>query len=616
MPKNIKKQIRKHKNFAYTQRDFESLREELVRHARHHYGDKIIDFSDASLAGLFTDMAAYVGDSLTFYLDHQYNELFLETAIETENLQRLIRQSGLKIRGPSPSVVDVNITLRIPSKTISGQSIPDTVLCPTIKNGSVFSSVTGINFTLLDDIDFSETNSAGELIGDYVIGNVDSSGVINDFLVTRVAPCSSDEIHTETFSIGTNLVPFRKIQLSKSNVTEVITVKDSSLDPYYEVDSLTQDIVYRRFDNSRADDLEAVPQRLELIPAPKRFTVTRNASTGKSTLRFGSGDEEKFDEDIIPDPSLHALTLYGDRKTFSKVSIDPNDFLGSNTLGVAPRNTTLTITYRHGGGLKHNTSAGSITSVKTLITNFGSGVPTANVTDIRASISITNPVAALGGENEPTLEELRTAAILGKNSQSRVVSREDLIARVYNMPTNFGRVFRVSVRDNPSNPLAAQLHIISRNKEGKLVLSSDTLKENLVVFLSKFRLISDAIDVLDAKIVNIGVEYAITTDRTYNSEIVVQAVNNNLKQYFKIENFQIDQPIILGEIENLILNTAGVMGILSLNFTNNVDTIDGRVYSSEIFSTSRQIDRGILFPPRGGIIEIRYPNDDIVGRVS
>jgi hypothetical protein len=323
-----------------------------------------------------------------------------------------------------------------------------------------------------------------------------------------------------------------------------------------------------------------------------------------------------FDEDVVPDPSLHAVTLYGDRKTFNKATIDPNSFLNVGTLGISPRNTTLSVTYRYGGGLNHNVAAGQISSIKSLVTQFNSGTPSNIVATVRSSTVVSNPNSASGGENPPTIEELRVSAILGKNSQSRVVTREDLLARVYGMPSNLGRVFRASVRDNPNNPLAAQLHVISRNTQKNLVISSDTLKENLAIYLSKFRLISDAIDVLDAAIINLALDYTVTVERNFNPEIVIQSINVALSSYFNIENFQIDQPVVIGELENIIINTRGVLSVTDLSIFSRSGVYENRVYAGENFSVSRNLDRGLLFPTRGGIFEIKYPNDDIVGRVN
>lgn len=616
MPKNIKKEVKKNKEVSYLKRDFESFRSELLNFANLHYGDKIIDFSDASLGGLFLDLASYVGDSLSFYLDHQFNEVFLETSIEQQNVERMIRASGVPITGASAAIAEITLTIKVPARTdSSGQIVPNVSYAPIIKNGSIFSSINGTEFTLLEDIDFRLLDSNGNISAEYSIAETNASNVITSFFMIGKGVVTSSKTTTENVTVSDSVVPFRTINLSKNDVTEIISVFDSNENEYYEVESLTQDTVFKRFENSRSDS-ELTPERLVLIPAPRRFVKNTSLTTGKTSLRFGSGDENVFDEDIVPDPSLHAVTLYGDRKTFNKATIDPNSFLNVGTLGISPRNTTLSVTYRYGGGLNHNVAAGQISSIKSLVTQFNSGTPSNIVATVRSSTVVSNPSSASGGENPPTIEELRVSAILGKNSQSRVVTREDLLARVYGMPSNLGRVFRASVRDNPNNPLAAQLHVISRDTQKNLVISSDTLKENLAIYLSKFRLISDAIDVLDASIINLALDYTVTVERNFNPEIVIQSINVALSSYFNIENFQIDQPVVIGELENIIINTRGVLSVTDLSIFSRSGVYENRVYAGENFSVSRNLDRGLLFPTRGGIFEIKYPNDDIVGRVN
>ena len=615
MAKNIKKQIASEKNFSYLQKDFESFRSELLLYARKHYSDKIVDFSEASLAGLFLDMAAYVGDSLSFYLDHQYTENFLETAIETDNLTALIRSTGIDIAGPSAALSDIQINLVIPATTRANTSeyIPNEIFMPVVKAGTIFGSAPGIDFTLLEDIDFSKKDRNGNFIAEYEINRTNSLGQVLDFIVTLNGTCTSSKTFTEKIPVSNQFIPFRTVTLFNSDVTEIISVFDSENDEYYQVKSLTQDTVFRRFENTKADN-DLVQERVELISAPKRYVAIRSSNTGKTTLRFGSGNAEKFDEDIVPDPSEHAIRLYGDRKVFNSLTIDPNSFLDTSTLGFSPTDTILTITYRHGGGLEHNIGAGQINFVKSLSTVFNTAVSSFNVNNIRNSIEVINTSSAFGGENEPSLEDMRQIAILSKNSQDRVVTREDLLSRVHSMPSNLGRVFRASVRDNPNNPLAAQLYVIARNTSNKLITAPDTLKENLAIYLSSFRLISDAIDVIDAQVINLAINFEVSIAKNFNKNSVVQQAINSIKKYMKIENFQIDQPIIIGEVENLILNTPGVLSLIDLKFFNRNGFFQSRPYSNIKYSISRAIDRGLIFPPRGGIFEIRYPFDDITGK--
>ena len=411
------------------------------------------------------------------------------------------------------------------------------------------------------------------------------------------------------------MVPFRTISLGKPDVTEIISVTDSLGDRYYEVQSLTNDTVFLRTENSRKDQ-EFAPERLKLHHAAKRYVVTRSSVTGLTTLRFGGGDETQFDEDIIPDPSEHAITLFGDRESVSTLTLDPNDFLKTQTLGISPRNTTLTIRYRTGGGIRHNVPAGTINSVKTLTTAFRTATPTAIATAIRASLVVFNENSAAGGEEEPSLEELRLIATLNRNAQNRIVTREDLIARVYTMPSNFGRVFRASVRDNPNNPQAAQLYIISRDSDGLLLLSPDTLKENLAKFLSKFRLISDAIDILDAKIINLGINYSVTIENDKNPDIVLSIINAKIIEYFELSHWQIDQPLIVSELETIISMTDGVSGLIEFDVVGKSGVLEGLQYSNVSFDVKRHMDRNFIFPPTGGIFELKFPIDDVIGRMA
>ena len=614
MAKNLKKQIQTQKDISYSNRDFNSLRNDLKRYVGQYYREALLDTTDASLAGMLIDIAAYVGDVTSFYLDHQFNENSLEKAVETRNIERLVREAGVKIIGKSPAIGFLDITLKIPAILQGGEYIPNPDNLPIVKAESIFTSRSGVKFYLANDLDFSEEDSSGNLIASFEI-NQTSGSVPVDFLVKRRGLVVSSQLKTQKVSISDTYVPFRTVTISDSDVNEIVRVVDSDGDDYYQVDSLTQSTIYKRMPNNRLDKSLA-DQRIKLIHAPKRFVMSRTSTTGATTLLFGSGREDVFDEDVIPDPSEHAITLYGDKKSIDNITIDPNSFLGTQTLGISPRNTILTIYYRTGGGLNHNVEASQVSRVTTLLTEFPSGVGTTVAAIIRSTASCINTKPILGGEDEPSIETLRQIALLNTNTQNRIVTREDLLARVYTLPNNFGRVFRASVRDNANNSQAAQLYILSRNSNGNLIVSSDTLKENISKYLSKFRIVSDAIDILDAAIINLGLDYTITISQEAKASIVIADINNKIKNYFKIENFQIDQPIKIGEIENIILNTNDVEAITKISFKNITGNKGTNTYSSYVYDPKRNIDRGYLFPPTGGIFEVKYPNDDIVGRIS
>ena len=615
--RKVKNQLKKTRQRSFLNKDFESFKSDLLQYSRAYFSEQMTDFSDASLGGLFLEMASYVGDVMSFYLDHQFNELSLSTAVETKNVERLIRQAGVKISGASPSLVDVYFYVEAPAEvsTFNGvtQSIPKEVNLPIITRGTVVSSRSGVSFELLEDLDFSKKDDSGDFLADFKTGETDAStGDVKTYIGRMAGQCTSGTTSSEKFRISNTFVPFRKITLSSENVSEIISVRDSDGNSYYEVDALTQDTVFLSVSNTDVDSFE-VPDTLEMTPAPHRFVSTTSRKTGLTSLQFGGGNAESLDNDIIPDPSEVSLPLYGDRKTFSRASIDPNSLLETRTLGTSPQNTTITVRYRSGGGLSHNVGSNQIDSISTLVTKFNSAVSATTAASIRASVQVENESAAAGGESKLTLAELRNIAVAHRNSQSRIVTKEDLIARIYTMPSNFGRVFRVAVRPNPNNPLASMLSIVSRNSKKELTISPDTLKKNLAVYLNQFRLIADAIDIVDASVVNVAVEYSVVVDSLSNKNLTLQLINRVLKEYFKIENFQIDQPIVISDLVNLILNVEGVVSLTEIQIFNRTDVFDGRNYSDISFNVLGNTDRGIVFPPSGGIFELKFPKDDICG---
>jgi hypothetical protein len=613
MPKNIKKEVKLATDVSYLNKDFDSFRSQLVSYAAANYSEQINDFTQAGLGGLFVDMAAYVGDSLSFYLDHQFNELNLETAIEEKNIERLVRLAGVKATPKSPATAYIDVSVVIPAKFNNNEYEPDPDLLPVIKSETTFTSTNGTNFYLYDDIDFSIKTDDNFLDATVTINGTDSAGNPSSFIVTKEGVCTSGKLINETHVIGDTFVPFRTISLRKGDVSEIIFVKDSDNNEYFEVDNLTQDLVYKRILND-FDDKNLVRERIEMSPASRRFVKEFDRQTGKTGIRFGGGREDVFDDDVIPDPSEFALPLFGDRKTFNSVTIDPNSFLETQTLGIAPKNTIITVAYRSGGGVLHNVPASSIATVSSLIMNFKTTPTPENIVKIRASTTVNNTIPAGGGEEEPTIEELRQIAINNQNSQNRIVTRQDLLSRIYTLPNNFGRVFRAAVVDNPNNPLGARLFIISRNSQKQLIISPDTLKDNLSVYLNQFRLISESIDILDSPIINIAIKYSISVEKGYNFQSVINEVNASLKDYFKIENFQINQPILIADISNLILNTPGALSLIELKFVGMSGTIDFNNYSSFTYVPSENLSRGMYYPPPGGIFEVKYPDIDIVGR--
>ena len=601
------------KERRYLNKDFDSLRADLLQYARTYFPDQIRDFSEASLGGLLLDMSAYVGDVQSFYLDHQFQESFPDSSVENNNIERHLKNAGVPIVGASPAVASVSFYFKVPSTGSNGSYVPDSTSLPKIIAGTICKSNSGVDFELTEDIDFGETDNSGNLLASTTVLQTDANGNATSFIVTREGICISGNRSIESFQV-VGFEPFKKITLSKQDITEIISVFDSKGNEYYEVEALTQDTVYKTVLN-KDEDNNLVKEKLIPASAPYRFTKTGNLSTRNVTLTFGGGSAEAYNDDSIPDPSDFALPLYG-KKVVTRFTLNPGNLLSTTTLGILAPDTTVTITYRSGGGLSHNVEANSIRNFSNLIITFPRNPIYQVAQFVRNSADCNNLSPANGGEESPTINELKNRIPNFRNSQSRIVTKEDLLARIYTMPSNFGRVFRATVSANPNNPLATRLHIVSRNAKNQLVISPDALKKNLITYLNQYRMISDAIDILDARIINIQLQFQVVLDPTVNKNLIMSNIMVKLRNYFDIKNFTLDQPIIISEIENNIYNTDGVISVVSVevnNISGTVGTKNPLIYSSEQFNINANTFRGIVFGPPGSIFELRYKDFDIVG---
>ena len=628
MTKKIKERLRAGSNRTYLARDFNGFRNQLIEQARIFFPDKIQDFSEASLGGLLVDMAASVGDTMSYYLDHQFKELDPGRAVEYENINTHLINAGVKVTGAAPSSTEVTLTFVIPAEeyfTDDGEIDyrPKETALPYVFAETVLESESGVKFNLTEDLDFAKKDSLGRLKATSKVAAHSSASVPSFYEVSLTSYVISGEERTESFTIPDSHVPFREITLSKSNVTQIVSVYDSENNLYYEVESLSQDTVFDSVDNDNVRDSDLVPMTLELMPAPRRFVRRVSPNSLETTLRFGSGNSLALDDDIAPDPSELALNLYG-KKNFPKFSIDPNNLIDTQTLGLSPRNTVIDVTYRHGGGLSHNVDVGTITTVSTLSMEYRNNPEPKDALSVRQSLKTTNHRAASGGAEAPDIEFLRSLISASRNSQSRIVTREDLLARIYTLPAQFGRVFRVGLSENSISGMSSVVHIISLDRDGNLAISPDTLKQNLSTYLNEFRLLSDAIDIVDAKVLNYGVKYEVVLQKTVNKQSTLLTLNRAIAESLNIRYFQIDQPIIIDDIVNVILNTRGVISINYLEIapvlgsgdaTGNMfgKGIGDRTYSTIPFDTIGSVKSGILRGDVGTIFELRYPEHDIIG---
>jgi hypothetical protein len=601
----------------YLARDFDGFRTVLLDYAKQYYPNRIQDFSESSMGGLFLDMAAYIGDNMSYYLDHLYGELNNDTVVETVNIERALRNAGVPISGASAAVVSIDFYMEVPVVN-DGTLTPDPDLLPTINEGSILTAENGTEFTLLENIDFWKSDEkTGLIIVDPLVEIVNGRR-INGNIVTKIlkksGTCGSGNQTSETFSIG-DFVQFRRLTLSQPNITQIISVTDTQGNSYYEVGSLTHDVVYKNVLNASeiTNSINAVKDDLKVIPAPYRFVKETSLSDRKTTLIFGGGTADSLEDDAIPDPSEFSIPLpYS--QTFSKMPVNPQKMLQTSTLGVAAINTMLTVTYRYGGGLSHNVPSNTIRNIKNLSVTFPSNPTPGQQVQIRNSIEASNPENASGGEDALTSDEFLALIPTVKNSQERIVTKEDLLSRVYTMPSNFGRVFRASIAKHPNNPLSSRLYIISRDGNDQLTTSHDRLKINLKRYLSSYRMISDALDIMDAQIINLELYFQIVVDPSLNKQTVLQAIIRDLKKQFLTTNFHIGQPIIASDVVTTIFSRQGVVAVDLIKFNNMYGTVKNKIYSPVAFDVQLNTKNQIIYPPEGSIFEIKYPDINIIGK--
>jgi len=329
-------------------------------------------------------------------------------------------------------------------------------------------------------------------------------------------------------------------------------------------------------------------------------------------LRFGSGDASTLDDDIVPDPSDLSLPLYG-RNIVPRFSIDPNSLLQTSTLGISPKGTELSVRYRYGGGISHNVAHNTILTITTLSIQFRKSPSASDALIVRQSIAAKNSTSASGGDSAPTLDDLKGRITSARKSQQRIVTRQDLLARVYSLPNEFGRVYRAGISDNPANPMAPILYILSKDLNGNLTISPDTLKQNIKTYLNEFRLVGDAIDILDAQVINFGIKYSIYVSENVNKSQVISNVNQRIANALDRKYFNIDQPIIVDDITNVIINSNFVVSIIDLQVFPRFGMNDDRVYSNSTFDFKQSSFKGIIKGNRGSIFELNYPDPDIIG---
>ena len=600
MASNSKKKITA---IDYTSRDFDSIKTSLVNYTKRYYSDSFKDFNEASFGALVLDSVSYIGDILSFYLDYQVNESFLDTAIEYDNVVRIARQLGWKYTDASTSTGTVQIYVTIPADS---SGAPDSSYYPTLRAGSQFTSIDGKLFSLTEDVYFGADGN------EVIILVVDSTtNVPTHFAVKATGTVISGRIQRETSAIGT-FQKFLQVSLASPNVSEIISVFDSEGHEYFEVSHLAQELIYKALRNNNADK-SSVPSILKAIPATRRFVLEKTPNS--ALLQFGYGSDSELTNESVLDPSKITLQLHG-RDYTSATEFDPTNLTSTDKFGVAPSNTTLTIQYRVNDPGDVNVASKSLTGVTTPIIEFENqgSLDFVKRGAVATSLEVNNDEPILGDVSLPSAEELKQRVFSYYATQNRAVTIEDYQAIVYAMPPSFGAVKRCSIqRDFDSFKRNLNLYVISENSEGFLTTTNSTIKENLKTWLGQYKIINDTIDILDAYVVNFGIEFIIVADYAENKYAALSGANARLRNFFANSRYDIGESLFITDIYKQLQKAPHVIDVIDVKIVPKV----GGIYSQANFSFENHLsnDGRYITANRTSIFEIKYPNNDVQGSI-
>lgn len=599
--------VKKERIVSLTNRDFRSLKRDLITFGRAYASGSFTDFNESSPGMAVLEFLAYVGDGLHFMLDQAFNESG-EGATELRNVAANAKARGYRPQGKRPSVGTLHWAVEVPATVNSfGSVVPDDSYTPTLLKGSQGMAQNGTPFETLEDIYFTAS------LGREVTGSRfdATTGIPTHFALRKSVDVIAGKTVTETFTV-TDFQAFRRIDLGYDDVIEVIDVFDEDGNEWFEVDYLAQDWVFTAETNV-GEDGDLVPYVMKLQSAPRRFIVDRDISTGVSTLVFGSGDGVSFDDELVPNVASYALPLAG-RRTFNSFNIDPQNFLKTRSLGLSPHNSTLTVRYRVGGGAETNVPARSVRQPLSAQLSFAStGLDAVKKGTVESSIGCINLDSMKGGGPAETVREIKANAAAFFAAQSRAVTREDVVARTLSIPSKFGKVEKAYVKSSDFGRYAYDIHILSSDAEGNLTKATSTLKSNLATYLKKFKMLTDGINILDATILDLRVYFGVVVASGKNRSEVLLNCTSRLADYFSPESGQIGQPIIVSDVVAVLQSVPGVVSVYEVSFTNVFGTTDGLSYSDERFSISDNLHNGMLVCPTGAIFQVKYPTRDIVG---
>jgi hypothetical protein len=588
----------------YTSRDFNSIKRDLEDYAKRYYPDTYKDFSEASFGSLMIDTVAYVGDILSYYVDYGVNESFIDTSIEYGNVLRHARRLGYKHSQNPTSTGVVAMYVLVPANSLGLG--PDTGYIPILKQGTLLSTNNGVTFILSENVNFANDNT------EVVVARTDGeTGLPSQYAIKAYGKVLSGNFGIETVDVG-SFQRFRRIPINNRNISEIISVTDSEGNEYFEVDHLSQNVVYREFYNPNFAT-DNTPSILKPVIVARRFTVERD-NLNNAFLQFGFGSEEDIDVNNVADPSNVVMQLLG-KDYVTDTNFDPAKLLKTDKFGIAPSSTVLTIRYRTNTAANVNVGRNSIVNVRNAIVEYNDlGTTNASTrNDVASSIEVSNEEPIVGDITIPNVEELRIRAKDFFATQNRAVTSQDYEAFIYAMPGQFGAIKRCRVyRDDDSFRTNINIYLASEDENTNLTKTSNTIKNNLKTWLSRHKVINDTIDFLDAVIVNLGIEYEVVTDMNVNRFEVIERCSEILRQEYSVKQL-IGQPFEISRIFKLLNRVAGVVDVTRVEIVQKT----GANYSSVSVPMGKlkSPDGRYIMAPKNVVFEVRYPAADIRGTI-
>ena len=584
---------------SYTDRDFNSIKNSLVEHARRYYPDTYKDFNEASFGSLMLDTVSYVGDVLSFYLDYQANESFLETAIEKENIINLSRNMGYRYSDAVTSFGECDFYITIPA--LNGA--PDLQYAPVLKSGAEISSETGGRYTLIEDINFANPNNL------VVVSSVnDSNGAPSRYAVKATGMIKSGFVE-EKFVEVDDYERFKKIRIEEENISEVESVEDAEGHVYYEVDHLSQDVIYVNVTNRNPDKFR-VKNILKPMSVPRRYVA--NYFPGAVEIQFGQGSDVEILSSSYVDPSNVVMKQFG-KQYVSDTYLDPTNFTQTEKMGISPSNTTLSVRLRRNEIENVNAPAGAITTVLEAEFEFEdeNRLTTSLVEEVKNSIECENENPVVGDLSLPEEEEIKVRAMNSFSSQNRAVTMQDYVAMAYSMPSRFGAIKRTRVEvDKDSFKRNLNMYVMAEDENGKLIPASMTLKNNLKTWVTNYKMMGDTFDILDARVLNLGIDYTVVVADNVSSVETIALCNAELEELYKIHP-EIGESLMINDIYKALNQLDQVVDVTDVT----IRTITGGQYSTIPYNIDENLslDGRVLMIPSDFVYEIKFPISDIRG---